>query len=85
MLTGGGAALSGAVDVAQHAFGMPVRVGVPSGGLTGLADSVRRPQFATATGLALFGARTIDVTHGSGFALGSGAVGKAMSWLKEFF
>ncbi|MEX0907455.1 MAG: cell division protein FtsA, partial [Gemmatimonadota bacterium] len=43
VLTGGGAGLYGAVEVAQHAFGMPVRVGIPGGGLLGLADSVRRP------------------------------------------
>src|SRR5688572_20999728 len=84
ILTGGGAGLSGAVDVAQHAFGMPVRIGVPAANLTGLADSVRRPQFATATGLTLFGARSVELNAG-GFTLGQGAVGKAMSWLKEFF
>ena len=84
VLTGGGAGLAGAVDVAQHAFGMPVRIGVPAANLTGLADSVRRPQFATATGLTLFGARSVELNAG-GFTLGQGAVGKAMSWLKEFF
>jgi cell division protein FtsA len=86
VLTGGGAGLVGAVDVAQHAFGMPVRVGLPGEHLTGLADSVRRPQFATATGLALFGAKHVaEAGFGGGFALGQGAVGKALSWLKEFF
>src|SRR5919106_3591047 len=59
VLTGGGAGLAGAVEVAQHAFGMPVRIGLPGEGLLGLADSVRRPQFAVATGLALFASDAI--------------------------
>jgi cell division protein FtsA len=86
VLTGGGAGLSGAVDVAQHAFGMPVRVGLPEAYLAGLADSVKRPQFATATGLALFGAKHVaDSGFAGGFSLGQGAVAKAAAWLKEFF
>lgn len=84
VLTGGGAGLTGAVEVAQHAFGMPVRVGIPGDGLTGLADSVRKPQFATATGLAVFGANVI-ADHGGGVGFGQGAVGKVLGWLKEFF
>jgi len=84
VLTGGGAGLTGAVDVAQHVFGMPVRVGVPGDGLTGLADSVRRPQFAVATGLVLFGA-DVAVEQGLGGNFGEGLVGRVMAWLKEFF
>jgi cell division protein FtsA len=84
VLTGGGAGLTGAVDVAQHVFGMPARVGVPGDGLVGLADSVRRPQFATATGLVLFGAG-VAVEQGLGGNFGEGVVGRAVAWLKEFF
>lgn len=84
VLTGGGAGLAGAVEVAQHSFGMPVRVGVPGERLGGLADSVRRPQFATATGLVLFGANMVEGAP-AGFAFGHNAVGKVVTWLKEFF
>jgi cell division protein FtsA len=84
VLTGGGAGLPGAVDVAQHVFGMPVRTGVPGDGLVGLADSVRRPQFATATGLVLFGA-SIAVEQGLGGNFGEGVVGRVAAWLREFF
>ena len=84
VLTGGGAALTGATEVAQHAFGMPVRVGIPGEGLIGLSDSVRRPQFATATGLTIFGASMMDVSSG-GFGLGGDTVGRVLGWLKEFF
>jgi cell division protein FtsA len=84
VLTGGGAGLAGAVEVAQHAFGMPVRVGMPGEGLLGLADSVRRPLFATATGLALFASDTI-ADGAFGARLGEGAAGRVIAWLKEFF
>ncbi|MEX1182289.1 MAG: cell division protein FtsA [Gemmatimonadota bacterium] len=84
VLTGGGAGLYGAVEVAQHAFGMPVRVGIPGGGLLGLADSVRRPQFATATGLALFAADAVSESA-FGKGLSDGMAGRVISWLKEFF
>jgi cell division protein FtsA len=83
VLTGGGAGLTGAVDVAQHVFGMPVRVGVPGDGLVGLADSVRRPQFATATGLVLFGA-SIAVEQGLGGGFGEGVFSLVVAWVKEF-
>jgi cell division protein FtsA len=84
VLTGGGAALVGGVDVAQHVFGMPVRAGVPGAGLAGLADSVNRPQFATATGLTLFGA-AITTETGLAAAFAEGAVGKVIAWVREFF
>jgi cell division protein FtsA len=84
VLTGGGAALTGAVDVAQHVFSMPVRVGTPGDGLAGLADSVRRPQFATATGLVLFGAGVV-IEQGLGSSFGQGVAGRLIDWLKEFF
>jgi cell division protein FtsA len=81
VLTGGGAELAGAVDVAHHVFGMPARVGIPGTELGGLADAVRKPRFATATGLALFGAET-RLAGGGGMP---GAMGKLVTWLREFF
>jgi cell division protein FtsA len=84
VLTGGGAALLGGVDIAQHVFGMPVRVGMPGEGLAGLADSVRRPQFATATGLTLFGAAIARETGLVG-AFAEGAVGTVVEWMRKFF
>ena len=82
VLTGGGAGLAGAVEVAQHAFGMPCRVGVPGEGLTGLADSVRRPQFATATGLALFAGEHVP---DAGTRLAEGMIARLVTWWREFF
>ncbi len=84
VLTGGGASLAGTSEVAQHVFGMPVRIGTPGEELGGLADSVRRPKFATATGLAVFGANR-GLESGLNVGFGEGAVGRLVAWLKEFF
>ncbi len=81
VLTGGGSELLGAVDLAHHVFGMPARVGVPGAGLGGLADAVRKQRFATATGLALFGAESRLATGGGM----PGVVGQVFAWLREFF
>jgi cell division protein FtsA len=81
VLTGGGSELTGAVDLAHHVFGLPARVGSPGTDLGGLADAVRKPRFATGTGLALFGAET-RLAGGGGMP---GAVGKVATWLREFF
>jgi cell division protein FtsA len=81
VLTGGGSELTGAVDVAHHVFGMAARVGTPGTDLGGLADAVRKPRFATATGLALFGAET-RLSGGGG---APGTLGKVAQWLREFF
>ncbi|MGE0384843.1 MAG: cell division protein FtsA [Gammaproteobacteria bacterium] len=56
VLTGGGAKMEGAIDLAEEVFHMPVRAGVPHS-VTGLADVVRNPVYATGVGLLQFGAR----------------------------
>ncbi|WP_028974862.1 cell division protein FtsA [Spirochaeta cellobiosiphila] len=50
VLTGGGALLSGAVELAQEMFGLPVRIGLPFK-LHGLSDEYSTPDMATAIGL----------------------------------
>jgi len=56
VLTGGSAKMEGAVELAEEIFHMPVRVGVPQH-VSGLADVVRNPIYATGVGLLLFGRR----------------------------
>lgn len=82
VLTGGGAQLAGTLDVAQHAFGTTVRVGTPGDNLYGLVDSIRRPKFATATGLVIYGA---NLTGRAAAGTGSGVLGRLAGWVKEFF
>jgi cell division protein FtsA len=84
VLSGGGAALNGVVDLAQHVFGVPVRIGIPGTGMIGLTDSVNHPQYATATGLTLLGAEQVaHSTMGMGF--GDGVAGRVLAWIREFF
>jgi cell division protein FtsA len=61
VLTGGGANIAGASELAGSVFRLPVRVGLPllPGGLE---KDYRRPEFATAVGLALEG----DIRLGGG-------------------
>ncbi len=54
VLTGGGAKMDGAIELAEEVFNMPVRLGSPQY-VTGLVDVVRNPIYATGVGLLLFG------------------------------
>lgn len=56
ILTGGGALLPGATDLAQQIFDLPVRLGRPIE-LSGWSDKVDTPQFATGVGLLRFALR----------------------------
>lgn len=85
VITGGTAALPGTVELAQQIFAAPVRYGVPREGLAGLADSVARPKFSTAAGLALWGADRFLETGEGASTLASGVLTKIGTWLKEFF
>jgi len=85
VLTGGTVAIPGIVELAQQIFASPVRVGVPSEGLGGLADAVRRPRFAVAAGLALWGADRFAETGRGASTITSGVFTKLGTWLKEFF
>jgi cell division protein FtsA len=65
-----------------------VRVGVPGEGLGGLADSVRRPKFATAAGLVIYGSRRLIDDSPEGAARGadvSGVIRRVKDWLTDFF
>lgn len=85
ILTGGGASLDGTLEVAQSIFTLPVRSGSPGEGLGGLADSVRRPKFATAAGLILFGVERIREDFAHGGSPTRRALARVGGWLKEFF
>ncbi|WP_411279936.1 cell division protein FtsA [Gemmatimonas sp.] len=59
VLTGGGAALDGVSELAADVFGLGVRVGVPGDKVGGLVEQIAAPRFATAVGLALYGAHRV--------------------------
>lgn len=95
VLTGGAAQTPGTVELAQDVFGIGARVGVPSEGVGGLADSVEAPRFATAVGLALYGANRMALGlagtgGGKRLSIPGGAdagklVQRVRTWLQDFF
>jgi cell division protein FtsA len=82
VLTGGGAALEGTVELAQDVFNMPTSLGVPGRSLTGLVEAVQKPDYTTAVGLALYGCER-DRDRGGG--LTGRALARVTDWLKDFF
>ncbi|MEO7104215.1 MAG: cell division protein FtsA [Gemmatimonadaceae bacterium] len=92
VLTGGGAAMEGITELAASVFGTGVRVGVPGEHVGGLSDSVEAPRFATAVGLALYGANRLVVAGGPANSKrnfnspGVDKLAKRMkNWLEDFF
>ena len=92
VLTGGGAAMEGITELAASVFGTGVRVGIPGEHVGGLSDSVEAPRFATAVGLALYGANRLVLSGGPPSAKrnfnspGVDKLAKRMkNWLEDFF
>ncbi len=54
ILTGGGALMHGAIECAEHVFGMPVKLGIPHS-FGGLVDCASTPIHATGVGLIKYG------------------------------
>ncbi len=88
VLIGGGSLLPGMTEVAEQVFDLPVRRGQP-GGIQGRVEPVCGPQYGTAVGLALYGARHRDrkprerAGAPRGFLVGVG--GKVKAWFHEMF
>ena len=85
VLTGGTSIMPGVPELAEQIFDVPVRRGVQSG-LSGLADVVQSPIYATGVGLALYGARghgAVSETHDGSLAQ---RVGRRMKeWVGDLF
>jgi cell division protein FtsA len=89
VLTGGGAQMPGAVELASHIFRLPVRVGNPLP-VGGLVEEYRSPVYATAVGLVLEGndrEGNRDVERGVKYQREKGSLlDRLIKWLrKEFF
>jgi len=57
VLTGGGAHLRGLIELAERVYALPARVASPRG-LAEMSEEVSQPEYSTAVGLVLYGART---------------------------
>lgn len=88
VITGGTSLLQDVTKVAEGKFGVPVRVGYPSG-LTGMIEEISDPSYSAVQGLvkhAMDDEIELDSGVGSGQGpLGNvgGALGKAFSWLRS--
>lgn len=82
VLTGGSAKMEGLVELAEEVFRKPVRLGVPQF-VSGLADVVRNPIYATSVGLLLFGHSSRSGTQiGRGSAGFDGLWRRLRSWVR---
>ncbi len=84
VLIGGGAKLPGLVEVAKREFRLPAAVGTPSNIITAI-DKVHEPEYATAVGLAAWGAA---LQQGGGdrtskFSTVNVVLGKIRGWMKH--
>ncbi len=82
VLTGGGAELDGVLELAQEVFNLPVAKGLPGSGLDGVVEAIRRPDCASAVGLALYG-RHRRMENGVGAVLRT--LSRFKGLLREFF
>jgi cell division protein FtsA len=86
VLTGGGARIGGAAELARDVFQMPVRVGSPQG-VGGLMDQLSNPAFSTPIGLLLWGANHAEaepIGYATGSPVGAG-VGRVVDWIRGLF
>ncbi len=86
VLTGGSAKMEGLIELAEEVFHMPVRLGIPQY-VSGLADVVRNPIYATGVGLLLFGHRHRGALGGR-LEEAEGAIavwGRMKSWFQGNF
>ncbi|MBI4092959.1 MAG: cell division protein FtsA [Candidatus Kerfeldbacteria bacterium] len=86
VLTGGGAKLSGILEVAKKMLRLPASVGVPQNLVTAI-DKVRDPAFTTALGLVIWGAESRG-TRGFLARIGelssvNAVTGKMRQWFKN--
>ena len=82
VLTGGTSKMEGVVELAEEIFHMPVSIGKPKQ-VSGLADIVRNPIYATAVGLLQYGVSQGGSTASSSSRIGDteSVWGKAKRWL----
>lgn len=85
VLTGGGAKMEGAIDLAEEVFHMPVRIGSPQG-MAGLVDVVRNPIYSTGVGLLLFGSQeSAGINQPTRFESSSSIWERMKNWFHRSF
>ncbi|HUV46765.1 MAG TPA: cell division protein FtsA [Candidatus Bathyarchaeia archaeon] len=94
VICGGGAQTAGIIQVCKRTLSLPVRTGTP-GGLSGLIDEIKGPDFSVGQGLILYGIKNFEGASRPSFSLAKignvlgripakGAVHKAIDFVKSF-
>ncbi len=83
VLTGGGAEMSGIVELFEQYLDMPVRLGLPEN-LRGMAREFNRTQYAVVLGGVLYGTRVMG-NHAKEAPLFTGFLDRILDWLKDLF
>jgi cell division protein FtsA len=83
VLTGGTALMEGIVELGEHVFGLPVKIGTPRQ-IGGLDENVSDPRYAAAAGLALYGLNGGRRAKRNGRGRGN-AFGQIWRWAGSFF
>ncbi len=83
VLTGGSANLAGIATLGRDTLRLPVRVGTPTD-ISGIADVLRDPAYATSVGLLLWGTRH-EGKKSWRSAIFSGALNRLVSQLRKLF
>jgi cell division protein FtsA len=85
VLTGGGALLPGAVELASEIFGTSARTGQP-GNLGGIGSVYQNPEFSTAVGLVQYAASRGGGDAGTAEEIGEpGVLRGVLGWLRNIF
>ncbi|MBI5754782.1 cell division protein FtsA [Candidatus Peregrinibacteria bacterium] len=84
ILTGAGAKMPGAIDLARETLNLPIQIGFPQN-FEGVVDKIDDPSYATAIGLILWGSRFEGRSYGFGFKniSVSKAFGEMKTWVKS--
>ena len=85
VLTGGGALVKGAAELAREVLDMPVKVGIPTGFSGGLVREISNPAYATAVGLVYYGMKHQEHVHTPGPARKEHGVAGVARKMKEWF
>ncbi|MBB72717.1 MAG: cell division protein FtsA [Legionellales bacterium] len=88
VLTGGASKVPGAIELAEAVFNAPVRMGIPQH-VSGMAEVVRNPIYATGAGLLLYGLEQQQQRHRPPEVMMSNSMksmfGKMRSWFQGNF
>ena len=82
ILCGGGSLLKGTPELASQILGMPVRFGKPSR-ISGLADAVSGPEYATVVGLVLYGANHLAGRRNAASSSPFGGISRILTGIRS--